>query len=89
VERGTEGIRVASRAEEAVRRMITWKGIETTIQYNSDLSRVEINGQRVNGYDLLDFVANWVRDRKITDLEDATTADVLGFNPRLLDSADG
>ena len=67
--------------------MRTFNGNSCIIHYNSDLSGdVEIvtgiNGDRkvsVSGKDLLDFVANHVRDKMISQLENASTEDILGI----------
>lgn len=67
--------------------MRTFNGNSCIIYYNSDLSGdVEIvtgiNGDKkvsVSGKDLLDFVANHVRDEMISQLENASTEDILGI----------
>lgn len=59
---------------------------ETTIfNYNSDLSgkvHITVDGGdslQVSGYDLLRFIANFVQRQRITALEHASIADVLGI----------
>jgi hypothetical protein len=49
----------------------SWKGSNgTVVIYNPDLSGdVLINGTAVNGCDLLDFIADYVRDTRISQLE--------------------
>lgn len=67
--------------------MHTFKGKSCSIFHNSDLSgNVKIvtgvygeNSLEVLGEDLLDFVANFVRDKRISDLEQASTDDILGI----------
>lgn len=56
----------------------------TEFNYNSDLSgeviiKVQNEVIRVPGDDLLEFVASYVRSRKISKLEDLDYTDVLGI----------
>lgn len=65
----------------------TYEGSSCIIHYNSDLSGdVEIvtgiHGESsisVSGKDLLDFVANFVRDEQMSILENSSTEDILGI----------
>lgn len=67
--------------------MRTYEGSSCIIHYNSDLSGdVEIvtgiHGESsisVSGKDLLDFVANFVRDEQMSILENSSTEDILGI----------
>lgn len=67
--------------------MRTYEGSSCIIHYNSDLSGdVEIvtgiHGESsisVSGKDLLDFVANFVRDKQMSILENSSTEDILGI----------
>lgn len=67
--------------------MHTFNGNSCIIHYNSDFSgNVEIvtgvkgdNRVQVSGKDLLDFIAIHVRDKMISQLENASTKDILGI----------
>ena len=66
--------------------MHTFDGKQVRIHYNSDMSGDcfivnKETGQRVDVSceDILDFVANYVRNRKIEILEQMGTDDVLGI----------
>ncbi|WP_346961338.1 hypothetical protein [Clostridium sp.] len=64
--------------------MHTFKGKSCTIHYNSDLSgEIYINKDgnevKVDGRDLLNFVANHVRSTQISKLEQQTTDEILGI----------
>ena len=76
----------------------TWKGKNgTVILYNPDLSHVRINLDAINnefgidhvqftcdvdGQDLLDFVADYVRGVRIARLEEIDTDEVLGISTK-------
>lgn len=64
--------------------MHSFDGMTATFHFNSDLSgKVKIclddNEILVEGKDLLDFVANYVRLQKISKLEQQDTYKVLGL----------
>lgn len=64
--------------------MQTYKRGDTAFLYNSDLSgpvtiqRADGSQLSVPGAHLLDFVACWVAQQRMTELEEASTAQVLG-----------
>lgn len=65
--------------------MHTFEGSSCRIHFNSDMSGeihiAEKNSDKeikVDGQDMLDFVANYVRSQKISILEQMETKDVLG-----------
>ena len=75
----------------------TWKGKNgTVILYNPDLSQVRISLDVINvertsqfecevmldGQDLLDFVADYVRGVRIARLEEIDTGEVLGISTK-------
>ena len=65
--------------------MITFECENSIFHYNSDMSGKVIiisvgNEIEINGKDILDFVANYVRDRKISMLESEDTNKILGIN---------
>lgn len=66
--------------------MHTFEGKSCRIHFNSDMSgKVHIGNKETNeeiqveGQDILDFVANYVRSEKISVLEQAETKDILGL----------
>lgn len=66
--------------------MHTFKGNKTTIHYNSDMSGecIIYNKEteqevKVSCEDILEFVANYVREQKIGNLEQMETKDILGI----------
>ena len=61
-----------------------WKSC--SIIYNSDMSGDtvivdKVNGKSVSisGYDILDFVASYIRDKKVSALENMSTDEILGL----------
>ena len=66
--------------------MHTFEGKSCRIHFNSDMSgKVHISDKETNeeiqveGQDILDFVANYVRHEKISVLEQAETKDIFGL----------
>ena len=66
--------------------MHTFEGKSCRIHFNSDMSgevhicNKESNEEiQVEGQDILDFVANYVRHEKISVLEQAETKDIFGL----------
>ena len=64
--------------------MHTYNGKSCSIIYNSDMSADTVivdkeNGKSVSisGYDILDFVASFIRDKKVSELENMSTDEIL------------
>lgn len=66
--------------------MHNYNGKSCSIIYNSDMSGDTVivdkeNGKSVSisGYDILDFVASYIRDKKVSALENMSTDEILGL----------
>lgn len=66
--------------------MHNYNGKSCSIIYNSDMSGDtvivdKVNGKSVSisGYDILDFVASYIRDKKVSALENMSTDEILGL----------
>ena len=64
--------------------MHTFDGKSCRINFNSDMSgEIEIreketnNMVKINGQDIMDFVANYIRDKKMSELEQANTNEIF------------
>lgn len=81
------GIRVHKKIYKEVDIIHSFHGKSVNIHYDADVKTGECiitnkeNGQeiRANGRDLLNFVAEYVREQKIVKIESAGTTDILGI----------
>lgn len=72
--------------ERMERDMYTFESANTRIHYNSDLSgyitiinKADDSEVVVYGKDIIRFVANYVRDEKISKLEQTSDEEILGL----------